>query len=386
MVSADRGAGQRRQSLLSLLLVPWLLDACGEPSECPAPLQGSIDVSVAQLRVRPPVRAASAAVSASEPLDPERGAPLDELFAYAAQHFEFTSISASVITDDGATWSAGADATFYWASVGKAFTAAEIVRLARLGDLALDAPVSDFVSVSVHEDLTIDDLLTHTSGIYDFASRPGWYLHTEEYKRPLQLVDLAYGREARCPPSSHDYSNTNYVLLGLIIERVTGRAYHEAMTAGVLSRPPLRSLDVVAPEQVPPTVEMPVGEPPVELTTIFAAGAVVATTLEMALAWRGLFADESGGYMLDLVSVLRATESPSAFYGRGVLVALRSAGGVRIAHAGALGGSQAYVAWSSEKQATVAVAITLEIRDDRNYAVEMGRLLLRELPSVGAAE
>lgn len=133
---------------------------------------------------------------------------------------------------------------FQSASTGKMFTAAAVLLLARDGLLDLDGPVTDFIPQASEgwSGITIRSLLTMTSGLGDYGwSYDGtsgesglppinlWQDYTED-----QIVDLAAGSALYfAPGTSYRYSNIGYDLLGIIVERVTGAAYHTLLNERV---------------------------------------------------------------------------------------------------------------------------------------------------------
>ena len=142
-------------------------------------------------------------------------------------------------------------------STGKAFTATVILRLVDRGLLTLDAVLPDLLPPSIHdlvpgaERITVLDLLRHTSGIYApnndpvYVARyigprpPGWRFWT-----PGEIVAFAArpGNDpAFAPGAGTSYSDINYVLLGLIVEAVTGRPFREVVHDEILD--PLRLTD-----------------------------------------------------------------------------------------------------------------------------------------------
>ena len=121
---------------------------------------------------------------------------------------------------------------FYAASVSKQFTAAAIGLLALRGQLSLDASVRDFVPEvpDYGTPITVRQLLHHTSGLRDYQTlqpMAGWPEDmglTEE-----DFLALAHRQKGlNFPPGTkHLYSNTGYVLLSLIVRRVSGRSLHD---------------------------------------------------------------------------------------------------------------------------------------------------------------
>jgi D-alanyl-D-alanine carboxypeptidase len=118
-------------------------------------------------------------------------------------------------------------------SITKTFVSATVLRLAAQGRIGLDDPIGRYVGDLVPADLaaqvTIRMLLGHTSGINDYplALFASPFEDIERYRTetvsPERLVELGLGLPRVAPPGAlYFYSNTNYVLAGLIIERVTG--------------------------------------------------------------------------------------------------------------------------------------------------------------------
>ena len=120
-------------------------------------------------------------------------------------------------------------------SISKQFTAAAILMLAEERKLSLDDPVSRFVpALTRGNEVTIRQILSHTSGYQDF-----W---PQDYVPPFMLREITAAaildRWAKMPldfdpGTQYQYSNTNYVLAGLIIEKVSGRPFLEFLRARI---------------------------------------------------------------------------------------------------------------------------------------------------------
>ena len=132
------------------------------------------------------------------------------------------------------------ETAFPLGSIVKQFTAATILQLVAEGRMSLDDPMSRFFPdwPQPGAAATIRQLLNHSSGIQDFTKIPGWIARNRT--RPWttdQLVAVARDLPARAQPGhAWEYNNGGYVLLGAIIERVTGKAWHEAI-AERIARP-----------------------------------------------------------------------------------------------------------------------------------------------------
>jgi CubicO group peptidase (beta-lactamase class C family) len=118
---------------------------------------------------------------------------------------------------------------FRIASNTKTMTSALINLLAQDGRLRMSDPVSDYVpGVPNGEHITIAELLKMRSGLYDYTSAPELAAALDadpgKARSPREMLDIAFRRPPDfAPGSSYEYSNTNYVLLGLVAEKAGGR-------------------------------------------------------------------------------------------------------------------------------------------------------------------
>ncbi len=133
------------------------------------------------------------------------------------------------------------DDAFRIGSITKVFTALATLQLVDAGVLSLDAAVVDHVSrIEVPAGITVRDLLQHTSGLPNLTNRPDFWdqVFGDLGRRwaPEEAIDLITGRDQAFDPGSEfGYSNTNYIVLGVLIEEVTGQLYHEVVRNGILA-------------------------------------------------------------------------------------------------------------------------------------------------------
>ncbi len=138
------------------------------------------------------------------------------------------------------------DTVFRLGSIVKQFTAATILKLVEEGRVSLDDPVSRFFPdwPQPGAGATVRQVLNHTSGIQDFTKIPGWI--AKNRTRPFTTAEmLAVFRDlpARAQPGhAWEYNNGGYVLLGAIIEKVTGQAWHEALAERITKPLSLRTI------------------------------------------------------------------------------------------------------------------------------------------------
>ena len=135
-------------------------------------------------------------------------------------------------------------------SASKMFASVVVLQLVDEGTVDLDASVETYLpglvrSPGVDPDaITVRQLLQHTSGLPDYTDSmfPKMidippYQHI--YLEPRDLLDMANAMEGR-PAGTWSYSNTNYLLAGLIAQRVTGRPFNELVTTRIIERLGLR--------------------------------------------------------------------------------------------------------------------------------------------------
>jgi CubicO group peptidase (beta-lactamase class C family) len=119
---------------------------------------------------------------------------------------------------------------FAIASVTKNMTAAAILQLASRGVLSLDDDIGRFLPDFPHrgEGVTIRRLLDNTAGIHSFTSVPAYWAQVGEPIEPAKLIGFFRDAPLDFPPgTSYSYSNSGYVLLGAVIEKVSGVSYAE---------------------------------------------------------------------------------------------------------------------------------------------------------------
>jgi D-alanyl-D-alanine carboxypeptidase len=237
----------------------------------------------------------------------------------AREHSVAPGMSISVLTADGRQWS-GADgwhANGAWINVGdpltigsvtKTFTAATILALVDQGLIQLDAPASTYLhNVALVKGTTVRQLLSHTSGIADLYGpaigtlngAPGAVLGSNAVLRPI-------GEPYFAPGTGYHYSNTNYYLLGLIIEVVTGTSVSEQFQARFTGPLGLAQTRLLGPADV----QLPAAWS----SAFWTSGAMVSPPSELARWGQALY---SGG-VISPAGMLRMLDFRSgSFYGEG---------------------------------------------------------------------
>lgn len=140
-------------------------------------------------------------------------------------------------------------------SVGKTFAAATALQLVKQGKINLDDKIEKYLGrepwfprLPNAKDITVRQLMNHTSGLvrYEFKNEFTKYLtaNPEKVWKPAEL--LAYLFDTKAPfeaGKGWNYSDTNYIVLGMIIEKVTGRKFYDEATKRVLK--PLKLTDTI---------------------------------------------------------------------------------------------------------------------------------------------
>jgi len=117
---------------------------------------------------------------------------------------------------------------FEIASMTKQFTAISILMLVEKGKLNLDDEITKFIPdypTNGHK-ITVHHLLTHTSGIKDFTKVKGLNAISNQDLAPLELINFFKNEPVDFAPGEKSlYNNSGYVILGYIIETITGQSY-----------------------------------------------------------------------------------------------------------------------------------------------------------------
>lgn len=115
-------------------------------------------------------------------------------------------------------------------SMTKQFTAIGILQLVEQGKLQLEDPITTFLTdyPTQGHTITVHHLLTHTSGIKNFTSIPEIGKIATQNLSPIELIDFFKNQPMDFEPGTEfKYNNSGYVLLGYIIEKVSGQSYED---------------------------------------------------------------------------------------------------------------------------------------------------------------
>jgi CubicO group peptidase (beta-lactamase class C family) len=250
---------------------------------------------------------------------------------------------------------------FRLGSVTKQFTAMAVLMLASQGLLKTTDPVCDYVDTCPDgwDVVTIEHLLSHTSGIANFTDQP-WF-DPMKAATPADTVasvaDIALEFE---PGASFAYSNTGYVLLGMVVERSSGLDYETFLEQRIFE--PLGMAD--SGYEHGDTPGLAVGyasafekDDALDMSVPYAAGGLYSTVLDLQRWVDALDADAlvDAAAMQRFVTPLADTaDGVGTKYAYGVTVRVEDGHQV-ISHGGLINGFTTFLAWYPDDGLTIAL-------------------------------
>ncbi|MFC9790163.1 serine hydrolase domain-containing protein [Rhodococcus sp. NPDC127528] len=260
-------------------------------------------------------------------------------------------------------------------SLTKTFTATGVLQLVDEGKVGLDDPISKYVDgVPNGDQITIRELARMQSGLANYSESPefqkAFFANPRAPFTPQQLLDYAFAQPPTFPPGQgFQYCNTNYTLLGLVVEKVSGLPLPDYVQQKILA--PLHMDKTVFPTNnaFPDphaqgyTVQTADGK---EATTTdwdpswgWAAGAMISTLDDLhiwgpALATGTLLTPATQAQRLETVSA--PGYAPGVGYGLGIFNAEGWIG-----HNGSLPGYQTVTVYLPEQQTTLAIMTNTDI-------------------------
>lgn len=195
-----------------------------------------------------------------------------------------------------------AGTAFRVASITKLFTAVLTLQLLEQGKLDLDKPIRAYLGELAGEGgdrITVHHLLNHTSGLSQLDVVPS-YQHAfenglEDYQRPrsprAMIERCCGGRPARPAGTAFDYNNADYLLLGLILERIGGEKYERLLSRLILGPLGMRDTRMARWDAIEPRLartyfyrddkKVLIGEMPFYWENWWAAGGLVSTAPDL---------------------------------------------------------------------------------------------------------
>ena len=297
-------------------------------------------------------------------------------------------------------------------SVGKTFAAATALQLVKEGKIRLDDKVEKYLGgepwfsrLPNAKDITVRQLMNHTSGLVRYEFKPEFTkeltANPEKVRKPAELVAYLLGEK---PPfeagKGWDYSDTNYIVLGMIIEKVTGKKFYDEASRRLLK--PLKLKDTIPQDgmKLKGVVQGYAGpnnpfggkdamihegkftiNPQFEWT-----GGGFASTAQDLARWAKMMY-EGRAYSPDLLpQVLDGVSAPmlgrETTYGLGVIIRKTTAG-TSYGHSGFFPGYMTDMMYFPDSKIAIAVQVNTSV--GRDLGKPMSRVLVEMMDAIRAA-
>ena len=253
------------------------------------------------------------------------------------------------------------EAKFRLGSITKQFTAASILLLEERGKLKTDDPVKKYMpdAPAAWDKITIYNLLTHTSGIPSFTGFPDYRSTEAAPTTPEKLVARFRDKPLEFQPGEKwNYSNSGYVLLGYLIEKISGQSYKDFVQENIFKPLGMNDSGYDSNSAIilhraygySPGPNGPVNAGYIDMTIPFSAGSLYSTTHDLLRWEQGLF----GGKVLSATSFKKMTAPFKQDYACGL--AVRTVNGhTEIDHGGGIEGFNTELAYYPDDKLTIVV-------------------------------
>jgi CubicO group peptidase (beta-lactamase class C family) len=279
---------------------------------------------------------------------------------------------------------------FRLGSITKQFTAVSILLLAQDGKLGLQDEITKFLPdyPTQGKRITVEHLLTHTSGIQSYTDMPEWLPLWRKDFTVKELVDLFKDKPMQFEPGrSWAYNNSAYILLGAIIEKVSGKTYEQFVDERIFKPLGMTSssydhTERVIPRRVPGYQDDKgsfVNAPYLSMTQPYAAGSLLSTVDDLARWSSAVFAGRlvKKEWLDKALTPCKLTNGESSGYGYGWFIA-DFAGHRSIEHGGGINGFTTYEMTFPEDGIFIAILTNSSIgsRSPEPRAVQIAWLAL----------
>jgi CubicO group peptidase (beta-lactamase class C family) len=280
---------------------------------------------------------------------------------------------------------------FRLGSITKQFTAAAVLLLQERGKLSVQDAVCKYVEncPQAWQPVTIHHLLTHTSGIPNMTSFPEFQRIKVFPSTPLQSVATFREKPLEFAPGERfNYSNSGYLLLGHIIESVSGKSYADFLRENIFQPLGMKNTDydlnsAIVKNRAAGYTRGPDGiinAPYIDMTIPHAAGALYSTVEDMYLWDRALYTEK----LLSKKSLEAMNTGFKDGYGYGVGIGEQY--GLKVVeHGGGIEGFSTYIARFTNENGTVIVLSNIDRANTAMIAKRLGGMLFADkvnMPSV----
>ena len=276
----------------------------------------------------------------------------------------------------------------------KTFVAVVVMQMVQEGKVGLDEPIETYLPGLIRGEgidgskITVRQLLQHTSGLPEYTDttpgRSDIFQIKDHYAQPRDLLDTALGKPAAFEPGTQwAYTNTNYVVLGMLVERVSQRPVGEQIDERIVKKLGLSHTYFPAPGDRsikgthPQGYHLSAGGKLEDITEMdpawgWAAGAMISTPSELNTFFQAVF----DGRLLTQASIDEMKKGvdassrfgPGVVYGLGLIGTPLSCGGTSWGHGGTIHGYQTDNAVGPDGTAAIfaVTALPTAIADQNN--------------------
>ncbi|WP_326730311.1 serine hydrolase domain-containing protein [Streptomyces phaeochromogenes] len=287
-------------------------------------------------------------------------------------------------------------------SITKTFVSTVLLQLEAEGRLSLDDKVEKWLPGVVRGNghdgsrITLRQLLNHTSGIFDYTSdedfgrtyflKDGFFEHRYDKLSPAQLVKIGMAHKPDFEPgTSWNYSNTNYVLAGMVIEKATGHAYGDEVRQRVIEplglratkvpgtnphvpRPSSRAYGKLAETTTGPTYDVTELNP----SLASAAGEMISDSGDLNRFYSALLRGKllPKKQLTEMKTTIKVDAIPNAGYGLGLIERKLSCGVVVWGHGGGIHGSNSEAVTTADGRHSLAFNFNGDWSGDSEAVIE----------------
>ena len=280
---------------------------------------------------------------------------------------------------------------FRAASLTKTFTATVVLQMTEEGLLDLDDSIEFYLEQDIVDSISIIDgqsyvfldtirmLLSHRSGINDFANESFYtrlYASPGRYWYPRDLIHYAIKMGDALfipdliPANEYSYSNTNYILLGLIIEERTGREYHDVLRERIYDRVGMPNTYLAERENIPPVIASGYdGENDVSSFSYSFewANAGIVTTIEDTYRFLNALMNAQ---LFSSSTTLAAMKNPHG-YGLGLQATVTTSGTLGYGHFGESLGFVSFMMYIPSSNSYIVASMNQRLADEEGLYVDL---------------
>jgi CubicO group peptidase (beta-lactamase class C family) len=336
-----------------------------------------------------------------------RADPVDDYIQAQMKEKQIPGLSLAVVRDGNVLFARGygmanvelrtpatADTVYEIGSMTKQFTAAAVMKLVERGVLSLEERIEHYLPdlPSAWQEITVRQLLTHTSGIPTYTRAPGAAKHFRDDYTSKEIIALVASRPLQFRPGeSWAYSNTGYFLLGMIVEKLSGMPYATFLEKEIFSPLGMTATRVNNPGAIIPnrasgytlTNDVLANATGMSVTWLLAAGGLISTVQDLAKWDASLYTDRilKPESLREIWTPVRLAGGKTYGYGFGWCIT--ASGGHRlIFHGGRVEGFCGNITRFTNERLTVILLTNMDRFNPTPIAAHIGALILGTAESV----